>query len=76
MSREAVSTRVKWNVSPRLFARVHGFEGPEHAPQTSAGARGCVVVYTLVPCVPGGREHEKRRRAGRERNAEVRNRSI
>ena len=64
------------NVSPWLFARVRGFEGPEHAPRTSTGARACAVVYTMVPCVPRGREHETRRRAGREKNAEVRNRSI
>ena len=43
------------------------FEPPEHVPRTSARAYTCAVVFRRAPCVPRGREHEKRPAAGREK---------
>ena len=54
MCREAVSIRVKSKRLPLGTCQIRGFEDPEHVPRTSAGARDCLVAYTLVPCVLRG----------------------
>ena len=77
----AAARRCQFVLSPnvsssRLLARIRGFEGPEHAPRTSARALTCDVVYALVPCVHRGRDHEKISHAAREENAPDQKKSI
>ena len=50
---------------PWLFARFRNFERPEHAPWSPAKTHTC-TVYRRVPCVPRGRERQKRPAAARE----------
>ena len=37
---------------PRLLARSHYFERPEHAPWSPAGTHTCATVYTRAPAYP------------------------
>ena len=48
---------------PVVLARIRAFEGPEHAPGTSTGARIYAVVQTQTPCVLRSGERRTRRRA-------------
>ena len=57
--------------APWLLARFRDFERPEHALWSPAGTHTCNVVYRRPPCVPCGRELEKRPAAGREKLGDV-----
>lgn len=54
--------------APRwLLARIRDSAGPENTPRTSGGACICAVGYTHPPCMPRGRERERRPAGRREK---------